>query len=168
MPRYYAGIGSRQTPTAILAVMQTCGRMLACTGWTLRSGHADGADMAFERGCDQGHGDKEIFIPWFRFNGSDSRLHKIPEWAFEQASELHPNWRFLKGPVRKLHARNVLQIMGLETGQTVSVVLCWTPNAQAVGGTATALNLAAQLDIPIVNFAVVDYKKELEKWCPGI
>jgi hypothetical protein len=167
--RYYAGIGSRETPQDILKVMQTVGRMLAARGWVLRSGHADGADMAFERGCDQMGGEKEIYLPWYRFNGSSSRLHKIPDWAFEQASEIHPNWQYLKAPVKKLHARNILQIMGpSEDSPLVEVVLCWTPDGRAIGGTATALALAATLSIDIVNMASEGHEKELRKWCPGL
>lgn len=168
---FYAGIGSRETPQEICDLMRVVGRMMPRQGWILRSGHADGADMAFENGCDSAYGQKEIFLPWYRFNGSNSRLHKIPDWAFEQASEIHPRWKFLKYGERKLHARNILQIMGLEPGNEgiVKVVICWTPNGQAVGGTRTALALAVDLEIPIVNLAVErDREVELKHWCPGI
>ena len=47
----YTGIGSRETPTAILDLMIAIGGVLAQRGFTLRSGGADGADDAFEQGC---------------------------------------------------------------------------------------------------------------------
>ena len=48
---YYAGIGSRNTPKEVLDVFESIGKYLALQGFVLRSGGADGADRAFERGC---------------------------------------------------------------------------------------------------------------------
>jgi hypothetical protein len=50
-PIKYAGIGARKTPEEVLQVMERAGRILGSRGYTLRSGHAAGADMAFERGA---------------------------------------------------------------------------------------------------------------------
>ncbi|NYZ25158.1 hypothetical protein HND93_36125, partial [Azospirillum sp. ROY-1-1-2] len=66
---HYAGIGSRETPPAVLEVMAAVGERLAQLGWVLRSGGAVGADQAFERGCDRVGGRKEIFLPWPGFDG---------------------------------------------------------------------------------------------------
>lgn len=49
--KYYAGIGSRNTPADILDLMTHLARRLDSRGYTLRSGGADGADAAFERGA---------------------------------------------------------------------------------------------------------------------
>ena len=49
---YYAGIGSRETPGLMLGAFARIGEFLAKKGYTLRSGGADGADTAFEVGCD--------------------------------------------------------------------------------------------------------------------
>ena len=65
---YYTGIGSRETPEEILGWMQDIGWLLGKRGYTLRSGGADGADSAFEKGCDQANGEKDIYIPWKNFN----------------------------------------------------------------------------------------------------
>lgn len=53
--RKYAEIGSRETPTAILADMESLAQNLAASRWTLRTGGANGANMAFEAGhrCDR-------------------------------------------------------------------------------------------------------------------
>lgn len=61
--RYYAGIGSRESPPGILALMVEVGKFLAQKGYVLRSGGADRADKAFEQGCDQVQGQKEIYLP---------------------------------------------------------------------------------------------------------
>lgn len=88
----YAGIGSRKTPPAELARMEAVGAILQRQGWTLRSGGADGADSAFERGADRASREdgtaahKEIYIPWSgrdvaRFAGPDrigSNMYAAP------------------------------------------------------------------------------------------
>lgn len=47
-------------------------------------------------------------------------------------------------------------------------VLCWTPAGAVIGGTATALQLADMLDIPVVNMFHESYKEEFELLCPGV
>ena len=47
----YAGIGSRQTPQHIQDTIRTIAAELGARGWLLRSGHAEGADIAFEMGA---------------------------------------------------------------------------------------------------------------------
>jgi len=49
--KFYTGVGSRKTPLSILKVMRKLGYKLAIDGWMLRSGGADGADSAFEKGA---------------------------------------------------------------------------------------------------------------------
>jgi len=53
---YYAGIGSRQTPDWCLKIFEELGAKLAEEGYILRSGHAEGSDMAFEKGCNKVNG----------------------------------------------------------------------------------------------------------------
>lgn len=56
--RAYAGIGSRSTPDHIVVVIESIGRALPETRWTLRTGGAAGTESAFERGCDAVAGKK--------------------------------------------------------------------------------------------------------------
>ena len=69
---YYTGIGSRDTPKKYLRYMELAATYLAENGLILRSGGADGADTAFEKGCDFVNGKKEIFLPWQNFNNNKS------------------------------------------------------------------------------------------------
>ena len=46
--KVYTGIGSRETPGLILALMGRISARMDRLGFTLRSGGADGADAAFE------------------------------------------------------------------------------------------------------------------------
>ena len=75
-PRYYTGIGSRETPPEALQTMARCARWLAEHGLVLRSGGAPGADTAFESGVDQADA-KVIYVPWDGFQGHPL-VFKVP------------------------------------------------------------------------------------------
>ena len=153
--RFYAGIGSRETPVDVLELMTRFARAAAADGWVLRSGRALGADQAFEKGAGE---PAEIFLPWADFAPkwvSVARyVQPIPKpKAYEVSARHHPAWRHLGDGVRALHARNAHQILGRELDSPVGFVLCWTPGAKVIGGTAQALRIAAAYDIPIHNLA---------------
>jgi hypothetical protein len=159
MQLLYAGIGSRNTPSDILLIMQQLAETLAKNGFTLRSGAADGADYAFEIGCDKVNGKKEIWLPWKNFNNhSDTKLYPT-ENHFTLAETIHPAWNRLKLGAKKLHARNVGQILGKDVNTPVSFVICWTPDGcethntrtRITGGTGSAISLANHYNIPIFN-----------------
>lgn len=151
----YAGIGSRKTPENILKIMRTFGHDMAEYGYVLRSGAADGADTAFEEGCDEFGGEKEIFLPWKGFNGSDSTFHEVHENAYEIARKHHPAWNRLSSAAKKLHGRNTYQILGWNCDDPVDVVVCWTPSGKR-SGTEQALRIARTYNIPIYNLSDAD------------
>lgn len=159
-PRIYTGIGSRQTPLDILAQMRSIARQLASRGWLLRSGGEDGADTAFENGCVEAFGRKEIYLPWRRFNNRVGRdyCYQIPDIAYDTAQVLwgdDERWKYLKGAVKKLHARNTQQVLGRDlNGPPAQFVLCWTPGGSEVGGTCVAIQLAHVEGVRVVNLAV--------------
>jgi len=155
---YYTGIGSRKTPQDILNLMTDIAKYLYDLGYTLRSGHADGADKAFEKGAKD---NKEIFLPWKGFNRSESKLYTIPMDAFIMAKSAHPCWEKCNIAAQKLHARNVLQVYGRNLNSCSKFLICWTRNAKFVGGTATAMKLAEKRGIPIFNLAREDHKKRI-------
>jgi hypothetical protein len=160
----YAGVGSRRTPPEVLVEMTNLGKKLADRGWLLRSGGAIGADINFEWGCDEGHGKKEIILPWRRFNGHSSELilppfGKIRDEAMRLAEKFHPRWINCTQAARCLHARNALQVLGMELDSPVQLVLCWTPHGILAGGTAMAINIARSRDIPVFNLAHLSNKE---------
>lgn len=158
MVKYYTGIGSRKTPPEIKEKMVEVAEKLAEKGYVLRSGGADGADAAFEEGCDNVSGEKEIYLPWPGFNEHPSQYQRPPLKAFEIASEVHPVWNSLTQGARRLHARNCQQILGEKVDGPISeFVICWTPDGKDAGGTATALKLARQNNIPIYNMGSGDF-----------
>lgn len=156
--KYYAGIGSRGTPYLILILMTKIAEYYSKRDYVLRSGGAEGADLAFEKGADD---TKEIYIPWRKFNGSDSQLYTVDEDALKLASEHHPAWDRLSMPVRKLMGRNAYQILGSDLDTPVEFVICWTPDCctdgkdrtRKTGGTGLAISIASSLGIPVYNLA---------------
>ena len=173
----YAGIGSRETPRTILNLMHQAARELRTAGFTLRSGHAEGADSAFEAGHDSLETTavpslKEIYLPWQGFANSNSPLY-IPQRnvgaispeqankAYQLASTVHPAWNRMApkdpardphSPAQRLHARNGFQMLGLNLDCPVRFVLCYTHGGKGEGGTGQALRIAHQHDIPVFDF----------------
>ena len=156
LSKFYAGIGSRQTPKEILELMALIGARLEKMGWTLRSGGANGADSAFAT-----HPlpeNMEVYLPWSGFNNIQSNLVGASPRAMEIAEGLHPAWNMCSQGAKKLHGRNVHQVLGKDIDPKTysSFVICWTPNGAEVGGTATAIRLAKQVGIRVLNLANLD------------
>ena len=109
--KIYTGVGSREAPTAKLSFIT----QLAEQGWILRSGGPPGSDSAFETGCHDAHGLKEIYLPWKGFNGySSPRFLNVPyagaadqnvdaatRRAIEFAVRFHPLRKQLLAPNQK-------------------------------------------------------------------
>lgn len=155
----YAGIGSRETPPDMIKRMASIARRLAELGFVLRSGAADGADSAFEMGCDSVNGAKEIWLPWSGFNHHSDTGFLPAGPHFDTASCLHPAWEKLSRGPRALHARNVGQVLGKDLNSPVSFVIAWTQDGcetestrtHKTGGTGTAIALASRRGIPVYN-----------------
>jgi hypothetical protein len=160
--KIYAGIGSRETPEPILALMRAVAARLGALGWRLRTGGADGADTAFEEGAPNEMAD--LFLPWPSFNGRGrSTLSRPTEQALQIAARMHPAWDRLKSHVRALLARNVHQVLGADCASPASLVLCWTSDGATrettvgTGGTGQAIRTAALYGVPVYNLARDDH-----------
>lgn len=163
--RFYAGIGSRQSPIAILRKMQLLAADLRDDhGFTLRSGRAPGADQAFEAGAGN---DAEIFKPWRAFEKGFLTSFKPVVYdepkdeALTMAAEYHPKWEALSWGGKRLMGRNMHQVMGWDLDDPVDFVVCYTENGAMKGGTAQALRVAEDLAIPIFNFGSIGIDEEL-------
>lgn len=166
---FYTGIGSRSTPKPVLQLMRKIGYVMAMRGYTLRSGGAEGADTAFADGwgdawvTDAGpHGSKfkaEIYLPWEGFNDqystTEGNILVQGEWeqANKIAASIHPNWDNCKSTVKRLHARNIFQVLGKNLNLPSSCVIFYAePEGDSVkGGTRTAVELAKREGIPVYN-----------------
>ncbi len=156
-PKFFTGVGSRETPEDILDIIKNISHKLSEQNYILRSGGADGADLAFENGC---LGNKEIYLPWKGFNNNNSPLYNITKEAMELASQIHPAWSRLSFGAKKLHSRNCFQVMGQNLNSPSNLLICWTKDGKDVGGTRTAIILARQNNIPVYNLAI---KEDLDK-----
>lgn len=157
--KIYTGIGSRETPADVLALMTKIARRMAGAGFLLRSGAAPGADSAFEAGA----GDlKEIYVPWKGFNGSALGMTPTPE-AFVMAEKFHPAWNRCRRGARALHARNCHQVLGLNLRIPTSLVICWTMDGLSGGGTGQAIRIATHHKIPVHDLCIPVIRKRYEE-----
>lgn len=156
-PRFYTGVGSRETPPEVLRQMMTLADWLRLLGYTLRSGGAGGADTAFEMGA---YGNAHVYLPWGGFNGRyRCRKDSPSREAYTMAQTVHPAWSRLSGGPRALHARNCHQVLGDSLDAPSDFLVCWTPDGctseatrmKNTGGTATAIVLADRHAIPVFN-----------------
>lgn len=171
---YYTGIGSRETPKAILDIMEDLANWCSEKGCILRSGGADGADTAFETGCNNWGGDKEIYIPWGNFNdrsvseegifvrGNDVNSREI-------ASTIHPVFYSLGRGAQALHARNVNQVLGRDSSNPdpSSFLIYFAPrtkNGNIKGGTATAVKLAERFGVDCWNMFDNHKIEDIKSW----
>lgn len=151
----YAGIGSRNTPRAVLEQMTAYAKRLEGLGYTLRSGGAKGADTAFENGTQT----KQIFY------ASDAT-----DQTRQIAKEIHPKPDALSGYVLNLMARNTNQLFGKDLDTPVDFVLAWTPDGAETsaertiktGGTGQAIDMASRKGIPVFNLATADGQARFE------
>lgn len=155
---YYSGVGSRKTPEGIQKLMRTVSRLYCNSGWVLRSGGAGGADSAFESNA----GDLKEIYKADVYKSVDKLVY---ERAKVIAAQYHPTWIKLPEYVKKLHARNVFQILGKDLRSPSNVVICWTPDGCInhfdrtvnTGGTGTAISVAYFSQVPIINLARTDH-----------
>lgn len=151
---YYAGIGSRTSPTSVCHDMTDIARILS-EKFVLNSGGAGGADNAFELGA----GDrKQIFLPYDGFNGrkADGKQFivltgEVEKTAKKLAEKYHPAWKSCGFAARRFHTRNVPQVLGIDLNTPVQFVIAYTERGLMKGGTAQAMRIAKDKDIPIFN-----------------
>lgn len=186
MEKYYTGVGSRETPAPIFEMMVELGSKLASKGWTLRSGGAKGADAAFEQGMFQCVGEgpyswtpAEIYLPWSgyedHFKKSHGGLNILPSdillsderIAEGMAMAIHPNWGACSQGARKMHTRNVHQVLGRTLDKPSKMLVAWTKmdaKGNPKGGTATAIRLAIQNGVEVFNLNKPEDFERVETW----
>lgn len=163
---FYTGVGSRDVSEEEWDTMVGIAEWLA-KSFKLRSGKAEGSDSAFEYGVSISGfpSNKEIYIPWPKFEGNQIPGEKIcldrPDsvnYAFSRkyAKEIHPAWEKLSVGARRLHQRNIHQVLGRDLAVPVPstfLLACADSdkNGDPKGGTRTAWMLAKRFDVPCLN-----------------
>ena len=167
-------IGSRETPANILTFMRKIAKYCATNNIVVRSGKAGGADAAAIYGCMDADKEgrlvaqPEMFIPWNRFGEAsmstkwDINLGSNEE-AYVIASNLHPAWERCSQGAKKLHTRNVGQILGSNLNSPTDVVLYWCneKGGEPTGGTVTAVNLGKEHECITINMLHESWKDVL-------
>jgi len=165
---YYTGIGSRETSPNICDLMTRIAKKLSEKGFTLRSGGAKGADSAFEVGSTL----SEIYLPYDGFEKKrqhhtgcyDTESFSNYQEARVIAAEFHPVWDRCGEWARKMHTRNVYQVLGMDLNTPSSCIICWTKNGGLSGGTAQAMRIAQAHNIPIFNLYFEDSMSKLAEF----
>ncbi len=165
MHKFYAGIGSRETPPTLIPIIDDIVIVLNKLNYTLRSGGAIGADSFFENKAKL----KEIYLPQDNYNFNNSTLHKelsneIIEQSYDIASKFHPNQNYLKPPVKKLISRNTFQVLGKDLQTPSEFIICFTVDGKFTGGTSQSLRIAKYYNIPIYNLYFNDSISKLKKY----
>lgn len=174
--KYYAGIGSRKTPTDIRNLMTNIAKKLEIKNYILRNGGADGADDAFEAGANK----KEIYLPSFSFNYRKANkdgyidVNRLDNYkrAKKIAKTFHPSFYSLSDYAVKLMTRNTYQVMGKDLKTYSSFIICWTPDGCVTdekrsiktGGTGQAISIADNLSIPVFNLHRKDHRERIIKF----
>ncbi len=165
MPRFYTGIGARCTPPEVLALMTRAAFALLKRDYILRSGHAAGADSAFERGAGAA---AQIFLPARGWRGSARPFHPEavdpPLWSRARsiAAAHHSAFATLDPFIQHLHTRNVFQVLGPRLDAPSDFVLCWTEDGDASGGTGRAMRIAAEHGVPVYNLQRLRERRHVE------
>ena len=128
----FACFGSRETPLDVLSFMEQLGRTITDFGGFVRSGHARGADQAFERGADPERLTK--CLPWPNYNREDPPFGGASEVLFltssveAEAAQHHPAWPRLSRGAKLLHCRNML------IAENAAFGICYLNHAKPGGG----------------------------------
>lgn len=166
------GIGTREPPKPALKWVSDHAGQFSKYGYVLRSGHADGMDLAFERAWNCFNGRQEIFVPDLTFNNAhrSDNLIAITDEEMEFAWNILEDtgvclWRHnLKPFVQRLLARNVLQVLGRDFSSPSDCVVyyCKLKDNKPTGGTAYAVNLATALSIPSYHIGTASQRIDCE------
>lgn len=146
-------------------------RAIALGGGVVRSGHAEGADQAFEHGallCGDGPLVREdrlrVFLPWRGYN-SDVWTPEKSTVALEDfdyatrsscrllAMEHHPWWGNMRQGARNLHTRNVLIALGSQAG------VCYLGDGPLGGGSGQCYRILTSWGIPVFDLRQPETRK---------
>ena len=169
-------IGSRETPKEVLNNMRNIARWCALKGVVVRSGKAGGADAAAIYGCmdavatGRPIGQPEMYVPW----GGFGEQSMVSTWdivlgdnkqAEEIAKSIHPAWERCSQGAKKLHTRNIGQILGKDLKTPTDVVLyyCKEKHGMPTGGTATAVKLGLKYKCVCINMLHASWGDKLRE-----
>ena len=180
---WFAGVGSRDTPPDILALMSDLSYWLGRCGWGLSSGGAAGADDAFLQGmlkCPDCEPSRRLRIYLIGRKFESYRpdpirgFHHSPSYTetWEQAKtiaeEVRGSFHGLGDAGIELHTRNVYQVLGHTLKDPVKQTVCWAElvgkQGRVKGGTNTAVGVSLKYDIPVMNLYLDADRQRAERF----
>lgn len=193
MNRWYAGVGSRETPQDVWDLMYQIGFYMAYSGWGLSSGGAvrkpdgpagtDSADDGFLRGalaCPNLNPATMLRIylinsRWEHYKPDPARgFYSSRDFTetWDKASEIalgvRGSWEGLKADGIALHTRNVFQCMGHDLVSPVRETICWAQpvgrQGMVKGGTNTAVKLSLARGISVMNLYTDEARERAERF----
>lgn len=146
----YGGIGSRRAPLNILALIRGLAAELKPHA-ECHTGGALGCDKAFIDGTQMAGGFAELWLPWQYYNGYVTDYPEVEDRHINFTKKYHPAWHKCSEKAQIMHARNSQIVLGDDLDDPVDFIVCWTPDGKLEGGTAQALRIAIDYDIPVFN-----------------
>ena len=154
----FTGVGSRNTPKEVLMLMWHSSLSLMDLDYHLRTGDADGADKAFRRGT--------VSKKQSVYTAADCTAD-----AMAISKRYHPAWDKCSTFAKKLHGRSAFQVLGHNLKTPSSLLICWTPDGAInhsqrsikTGGTGTAISIASEHNIPVINLALEEHFERLHE-----
>ncbi len=159
----YTGVGSRNISTAERELILGVAAYLSERGYTCRSGKAAGADEAFAIGAvGAGYHRLVNYVPWKGFRnlemGGDFYDRLLDDFNYDMcytlAEKIHPAWHRCSPAARRLHARNILQVLGDDCSTPSLFLLACSDEdllGDVKGGTRTAWMCAKEHNVPVFN-----------------
>lgn len=157
----YAGIGSRETPNEILAIIADLSAELEIKGYTVNTGDAKGADQIFRVNTKK----KNVFVAKDATDQTRiiaKEIHPAPE-AIDKMEKSDYVWGLM--------ARNTNQVFGRDLNTPVDFVLFWAEETKdplrPKGGTGQAVEMARRKGIPTINLANPNWRDQLDMVLEG-
>lgn len=156
-----ACFGSRETPDYVLEMMFRIGSYITENGAICSSGHAYGADHAFELGaCASDPTHMVVNLPWPSYNsdlpiaeGAEVNVLSSRDDEGELialASQFHDSWDKVQGRrgLERLHARNIL------IAQNAALGICYLNHSRVgYGGSGQCYRYLRSKGVPVIDLA---------------
>lgn len=157
--KYYTGVGSRRTPENILDLIEKISTKLDGLGYTLRSGGAKGADIAFEVACTN----KIIYLPFKEYRPEDFYHFGVTDEHIEYSMKFHPKPEYPTEFQKHYLGRNLYQVLGHNLKTPSKFLIAWW-NPEKPSGTSHTARIAKAHNIPCFNLFDLKTKERLEKF----
>lgn len=164
----YIGIGNLDTPYAVQGQIGNLAKKLEEMGYTLRSDGGQGGSEAFTKAVTN----KEIIIPWKKFNGQEEGFFKTLPEANEIIRKFAPAFDTMKEAVQKILASKAHLVLGPDLTQPALFLVCWSSDGLEDGKKRTAKSgyigtpvaLASSNSIPVFNLKNPDALDRLKQF----